>query len=198
VRTKLKDIAEIQIGYQCREKLDITSDGDHQVVQAKDIDQSNDHRLDPSNLYRITPKRPAEKYAVRNGDVIFLSKGRRNYATFIEGLSTDLKTIAAGYFFILRVKNKAVLPQYLRWAINQPPLQSYLQSIARGSGMPFIPKDAFSSLEIDVPPVKIQNLIIRLHDLSLKENQLLTLIKNKRNALLQDICLKAAKSKHRS
>jgi len=198
VRKKLKEIADIQVGYQFREKLDLTSKGNYQVIQAKDIDRSTSHRLDPSNLYIVTPKRPAKKYTVRNGDVIFLSKGRRNYATFIEDLPSDSQTIVAGYFFIIRLKTKVILSEYLAWSINQPPSQSYLQRAARGSGMPFIPKDALSNLEIDVPSVKIQKLIIKLYELSLKEAQLLNLVKYKRNEFLQGVCLGAARSKHRS
>jgi len=198
LRKRIKELANIQIGYQFREKLDISTNGNYQVIQAKDINRSENHRLDPTNLYRVTPKREAEKYEATNEDVIFLSKGRRNYATFIEDLPSGSQTIVAGYFFILRAKTQTIIPEYLAWSINQPLSQAYLQRVARGSGMPFIPKDAFSNLEINVPPVKIQKLIIKLNELSLKETQLLNVIKNKRNELLQGICLKAAKSKHRS
>jgi len=198
LRKRIKELANIQIGYQFREKLDVSTNGNYQVIQAKDIDRSENHRLGPTNLYRVTPKREAKKYEVFNGDVIFLSKGRRNYATFIEGLRSNSQTIVAGYFFILWTKTKTIIPKYLTWSINQPPSQAYLQRVARGSGMPFIPKDAFSNLEINVPPVNIQKLVIKLHELSLKETKLLNRIKNKRNELLQGICLKAAKSKHRS
>jgi len=194
LRKRIKDLVNIQIGYQFREKLDITSDGDYQVVQAKDIDCYKNHRLDPSNLYSVTPKRDAKKYEIRNGDVIFLSKGRRNYATFIDSLSDDSQTIVAGYFFILRTKNQAVLPEYLVWSINQPPSQNYLQRVARGSGMPFVSKDAFNNLEIDIPPIEVQKLIIKLHELSQKESDLLDHIKQKRTDLLRGICLKAAKT----
>ena len=197
MRKRIKDLVNIQIGYQFRESLTTSSDGQYQVIQAKDINASN-HQLEADAINNVTPKRNPKRYEVANGEVIFLSKGRRNYATFIEGLSGDLPAIVAGYFFILRIKAKSLLPEYLSWSINQRPAQAYLQRVARGSGMPFIPKDAFSNLEIDVPPVKIQNLISKLYKLSLKEENILTNIKTKRNELLQGICLKAAKGVNRS
>ncbi len=197
MRKRIKDIVNIQIGYQFRQSLNISSDGQYQVIQAKDINASN-HQLEADLLNNVTPKRNPKRYEVANGDVIFLSKGRRNYATFIEGLSGVLPAIVAGYFFILQIKSKSILPEYLSWSINQQPAQAYLQRVARGSGMPFIPKDAFSNLEIDVPPIEVQELIVRLHNLSLQEERLLTTIKTKRNELLQGICLKAAKTKNRS
>ncbi len=193
MRKKLEEMADIQTGYQFREKLDVVSVGKYQVVQAKDISQSENHRLDPVNLYRVTPKRDTKKHEIRNGDVIFMSKGRRNYATFVDGLFGVPQTIAAGYFFLLRIKSKSVLPKYLTWAINQSPSQGYLQRIARGSGMPFIPKQAFKNLEIEVPPVKIQRLIIKLDELSQKERTLLNYMEQKRSELIRGICLRVAK-----
>ena len=195
VKRKVKQIAEIQIGYQFREKLDTTSDGKYQVVQAKDIDQLADHRLNTSNLYCVTPKRSAEKYEVKNRDVIFLSKGRRNYATFITGLEDNIKTIVAGYFFILRLKCNDIIPAYLSWSINQSPAQNYLQSVSRGSGMPFIPKDAFTSLEVYVPPINVQEQIIKLYELSLQESMLLKQLEEKKSKLISRICIEAAKRK---
>lgn len=197
MKQRIKDIADIQIGYQFREKPDMASDSTHQFIQAKDIDRSNDHSLDVSTLYHVTPKRNAGKYKVNNGDVIFLSKGRRNYATLVEGLQRNIKTIVAGYFFILRLKTDGILPKYLAWAINQPPAQNYLQTVSRGSGMPFIPKDAFASLEIDIPAIKTQELILKLHELSLRERALLKRLEQKRNELIRGICLEAIRQANR-
>jgi len=192
LQRKIRDIVDIQIGYQCREKLDIASDGDYQLIQAKDIDESTNHRFNPSNLYKITAKGHTKKYQVKNGDVVFLSKGRRNYAVFIDGLSPDSRTMVASYFFILRIKNPVVLPKYLVWVINQPPSQRYLQKVARGSRMPFIPKDAFCNLDIEIPAKHVQELIVKLNELSQKESALLRRMEQKRSELIRGICLKAA------
>ena len=173
MRRKIDELVEIQLGYQFRERLTMASDGTHQVIQVKDIDQFNDHRLVPSSLYRVAPKRDADKYIVTNGDVLFLSKGRRNSATLVDGLVEDMPwirpdgthgavrmpAIAAGYFFILRPRTDRLRPDYLAWAINAPPAQAYLQSVAGGSAMPFVTKQAFADLEIDVPSPERQRII---------------------------------------
>lgn len=207
MRASIRDITEIQIGYQFREKLDMASDGTHQVIQVKDIDPDNDHRLVPSSLYRVTPKRDASRYEVANGDVIFLSKGRRNFATLVDSVLEELpwlkpdgsestvtiKTIVAGYFFILHLNRNDIDPAYLVWVINQPPAQSYLQSVSRGSGMPFIPKDAFADLEINIPPMDVQRKIVELHYLSRHEQQLIHQLATKRAELVSGLCLSAAR-----
>lgn len=207
MRARIRDITEIQIGYQFREKLNMASDGTHQVIQVKDIDADNDHRLILSNLYRVTPERDAERYEVHNGDVIFLPKGRRNFATLVDGIldkypslkpdgtstGVSVKTIVAGYFFIVRLKSPDVDPKFFVWAINQPPAQSYLQSVSSGTGMPFIRKDAFTALEIDIPPRHTQEQIVELHNFSRTEQRLAQRLTEKRAELISGVCLNAAR-----
>jgi len=207
MRQRIDKLVDIQIGYQFRERLTMGSHGTHQVIQVKDIDELNDHRLVASSLYRATPKTDTGKYEVTNGDVVFLSKGRRNSATLIEGLAQDLPllhpdgrqetvrmpTIVAGYFFILRPLIDNLSPDYLAWAINAPPAQTYLRSVASGSAMPFIPKQAFAELEIDVPPTDRQRLIVELHRLARRESVLLRQLEQKRSELTAAICVAAAR-----
>lgn len=193
MRAKIRDIADVQIGYQFRERPDTRSEGTHWLIQAKDIDRFWSQRLKPGDLNRVTPRRDAGDYLVRNGDVIFLSRGRRNCATWVQGLPEDAPAIAAGHFFILRPFGETILPQYLAWAINQPPAQAYLASLSRGSNIPFITKDAFASLEIDVPSVQTQECIVSAAELSLREGELLKRLEQKRAELVRGICLAAAR-----
>ncbi|QOJ04351.1 MAG: hypothetical protein HRU71_13010 [Planctomycetia bacterium] len=203
---------DIQLGYQFRERLTMASDGTHQVIQAKDIDHLNDHRLLPSSLYRVTPRRDAEKYEVRNGDVLFLSKGRRNSATLVDGLLTELPrmrpdgrrgmdrvaTIPAGYFFILRRRTDCIRHDYLAWSINAPPAQAYLQSVASGSAMPFVPKQAFVGLEIVVPSLDRQQIIVELHRLALREQNLYGRLAELKASLIAEVCVTAARNEART
>jgi len=198
------------MGYQFREKLTMASDGTHQVIQVKDINEHDDHRLVPTSLYRVTPRGDAAKYEVGNGDVLFLAKGRRNHATLIENLieaypwikpdeSQDtfrVKTIAASYFYVLRPKADLIHSAYLTWAINAPPAQAYLQSMASGTGIPFIPKQSFIELEIDIPDLATQHSIVKLHSLGRREAQLLNQLHRLRSALVTGISLAAARQSH--
>lgn len=173
----------------------MASDGTHQVIQVKDINQYADHQLVPSNLYRVTPVRDAEKYVVRNGDVLFLSKGRRNSATLVEELSDSVPAIAAGYFFILRPQTGNLRSDYLAWAINAPPAQAFLQSVASGSAMPFVTRPAFESLEIDVPSLDRQRAIVELHRLARREHSLYGRLAELKSNLITELCLAAAKKR---
>ena len=112
---KLKDVAEIQIGYQHRDKSHpITTDSasTHRIIQIKDLDLEERFKNEvierggsapymwPDNLYQVTPAGDAERYLVSQGDVLFLSRGQRTYAVPI--LQTLENTVASYYFYILR------------------------------------------------------------------------------------------------
>ena len=152
---KLKDVVEIQIGYQHRDKgRPITRLGHPPDHQIKDLDLEERFKsavierggsvpyVWPDNLYQVTPAGDAERYLVSQGDVLFLSRGQRTCAVPI--LQTLENTVASYYFFILRPDADRVEPEYLAWFINQPTTQACLERLQRGSHIKIIPKSAFA------------------------------------------------------
>jgi hypothetical protein len=188
VKIAISEVAEIRTGYQVREGLQATSNGTHLVVQAKDIDDKNDHLLITENLDRLTPSRDASPYLIRNGDVLFLSRGRRQFATLVEGLLDVLPTVALYYFFILRPKAGLVDPAYLAWVINETDAQEYLARVSSGTTMPFVTKRSFSSLEVEIPTIERQISIGKLHGLARRERMLLRRLEQQRSSLVQSVC----------
>lgn len=190
MHVKIRNIVDIQIGYQFRRKVEHLSGGTHRVIQIKDFDDEN--RLNTSALFRVTPEHDVDRYLVNKGDVLFLSRGQRNYAFAI--MSDLERTIAAGYFFILRKKSDSILPEYLAWTINQAPAQRYLKHMARrGTHMPIIGKSEFGQLRVSIPDLKTQKIVVRLSALQQRESLLLEQIQKKRSRLLQEVCLKAVR-----
>ena len=160
------------------------------LFQIKDI--YNNRNIIPDSIYKINPKRLVDRYLVNKGDVLFLSRGHRNFATTI--YIPMKNTIAAGHFFILKFDTSKILPEYLAWYINQPPAQKFLKSMAkRGSHMPIIGKSEFEQLEVNIPPLQVQEKIVRLSNLLQQENELIENIKEKRKQIVQSICLKASR-----
>jgi restriction endonuclease S subunit len=193
-KLKLKDIAEVQTGYQFRGKVEPDPTGTHKVIQIRDFDDGLNLKV--AGLYAVTPKGDATRYAVSRGDVLFLSRGHRNYALPIKDSLQN--TIVASYFFILRIKTKNVLPEYLAWYINQAPVQEYLHIMARqGTHMPLIPLSAFSDLEVELPGIETQKIIIKIGRLLEKEKELMGELQEKRLAIIKTICLKATKKKEK-
>jgi restriction endonuclease S subunit len=191
VKIVLRQLVQVQIGYQARRGIEPDAKGVCQVIQIKDLDDQGCLRTD--GLYRITPESNYVRYQVNKGDVLFLSRGKRNFATPV---SVSLgNTIAAGYFFILKLNSSTVLPDYLAWYINSAPAQQFVKNVARGTHMPVVPKSAFEDLEVDVPTLRTQQTIVALDKLSKKERSLLQKLEQRRSELVRASCLQATKQK---
>lgn len=190
MKQKIKDIADIQIGYQFRKKIETERNGTHQVIQIRDFDETQN--LNKEGLCWVKMPHMSEKYSVNKDDVLFLARGHRNFAILIRDPFEN--TIAASTFYILTIKTKKVIPEYLAWFINQAPAQGYLYNLARrGTHMPLIPKSVFENLKVYVPDIETQKTIVKLSSLTEKEKNLLQNLQDKRTLLIQSICLKAAR-----
>jgi len=192
MKVHITDIADINIGYQFRAKIEPTDDGTHSVIQIRDFDDNRN--LKTAELSRVKIDKSVEQFHVSKGDILFLSRGHRNWAAPI---AEELKdAIAASHFFILKVRSADVLPEYLAWYLNQAPAQEYLHNNARhGTHMPLIPLFAFKGLSVEVPQKEMQSKIVELSKLMEKEKQLVADLEEKRSRLVTEVCLKATKSK---
>jgi hypothetical protein len=206
---KLRDIAEIQIGYQHRDKghpINMGSTGTHRIIQIKDLDLEEQFKREVigrggsapyiwlDNLYQVTPAGDAERYLVSQGDVLFLSRGQRTCAVPI--LQTLENTVASYYFYILRPDPDRVDPEYLAWFINQPTTQACLERLQRGSHIKIIPKSAFEELEVVLPPRATQRAIVELERLRQKEAYTMSLLAQARKRLVNSLALRAALERH--
>lgn len=179
---KLKNIVDIRTGYGFRGKVVADPHGDIDVIQIKDITEL--HELDVDNLTTVKLKR-AEKYLIHPGEVLFLSRGDRRIAMVVPELHR--KTVASGYFFILRPIENNVLPGYLAWYLNMPLFQHRLRSLLLGMHMQLIAKSNFADLEIELPDLQTQQQIAQLNELQKREAKLMNQIQAKRAQLIQAI-----------
>lgn len=192
MKVHITDIADINMGYQFRTKLEPTDDGTHSVIQIRDFDDNRN--LKTAELSRVKIDKPIDQFHINKGDILFLSRGHRSWAAPIV---EDLKdAIAASHFFILKIKSANVLPEYLAWYLNQAPAQEYLHNNARhGTHMPLIPLFAFKGLSVEVPQKETQKKIVELSKLMEYEKKLVAELEVKRSRLINEACLKAAKNK---
>jgi restriction endonuclease S subunit len=190
MQQKIKDIADIQLGYQFRKKIEPERDGTHQVIQIRDFDKNQ--IFNQEGLCWVKIDQLSDKYVVHKNDILFLARGHRNFAVHVIDSIED--TIAASHFFILKIKTNNVIPEYLAWFINQAPAREYLYNLARrGSHMPIIPKSVFENLKVHIPDIETQKKIVKLNTLIDKERTLLYNLREKRALLIRSLCLKAAK-----
>lgn len=184
IMKKIGEIADVQTGYHLREGIERNPDYRYRIVQMKDFDPTGN--LTPSSMTPIKIEGDLRKYLLRRGDVIFLSRGQRNFAFHIDNSLQNV--IASGIFYVIRIRDKATLPEYLAWYINKPMTQALLKGIAQGSQISMIPKASFERFSIEIPPTKIQKGIVELDRLARREHEILRDLSEKRHELIQAIC----------
>ena len=186
----LSDIANIISGYLFKSKVTSVKDGKYPVVQIKNTSNGN---IDWAGLSRTNIPNVKEDLVLRDGDVLFRSRGDKNQAVIVEGCPGN--AVAASQLFILRLKTDTILAAYLAWYINQRPAQQFFDRYARGSYIRLINKTTLSGLEIVVPPVEMQQKIVGLYRLSVREKELIEDISRKRGEVIEGILLRCLSGK---
>jgi restriction endonuclease S subunit len=199
VKATLNQIADIRNGYQFRGKVEALDLGDDphaeerfgavRVIQIKDIDDYR--RLNPNELAFVALDRDIDKYEAREGDVLFLARGHRLFATAITAPLHN--TVATGYFFILRPATPQLEAPYLAWYINQAPFQTVLRTFMKGTQQPLVSRKDIEHLEVEIPPLEVQRAIVALEDLRVEEQRLMSTLQEKRNQLVQALSMHAAR-----
>ncbi len=144
--------------------------GTLQVIAAQHVTKGKNYRYREEHAVLISPPKFYEKYTVKTGDILFMSRGANNYAVLIDSVPDP--TIAPLTFFIIKAMNN-VLPEYLAWYLNQEMIKAQLNEIRMGVGTPMIPSKEFRELTIPLPPLTTQKKIAELSRLQMRETELL-------------------------
>jgi len=189
MKTKLREIASIQMGYSFRTRLPSIGTGTIGVIQMKDLTVHN--RVDCSGLMRIKMEKFKEQHLVNRGDIIFRSRGQVTTSAIL--LDDPGKAVVAAPLIRIRVTGDSVFPEYLNWFINQIPAQAFLTSYAAGTTQKMISKQALENLEVLIPSLTRQKTIIELAMLAEEEQSLINKIADKRRQYIALTLLEHAK-----
>lgn len=181
----LKDIATIRSGYLFRGRIEPDAAGQYRVVQVGDI--TSDARLSKGSFTQVSLPDVKQTQILEAGEVLFISRGPRKQAVAI--IEPPENTIATSQFFIIRPDEK-VLPEFLAWYINQRPAQRYIEEHSTGTSASLINLEALKTLPVETPPLENQARIVKIHQLSLREKELMEAIRDRRRALVEMMLLK--------
>lgn len=181
---KLQEICEFQLGYQFRSKPEYVSEGNYRIAQMKDI---HNYTLKTADLLSVNLENIKEGYLIDKGTVLFTPRGFNNEAALVtEKLE---KTIAAGLFYIIRINNETVLPEYVTWYLNQKPAQKYFASNRAGTSIPIINIGFLKEFEVKIPDLQTQDKIARIFFLGLREKELTISLQEKKQQLIEAVLL---------
>ena len=188
---RLADACTIHTGYTARGRLEPAAAGGVLAIQLRDI--SPEGIVDPERLTRVQLDGLAERYFVRTGDVVFRSRGERNTASALDERLKE-PALAVLPLMVLRPKRDVVTPEYLAWAINQPPAQRHFDSAARGTNIRMIPRSSLDDLELDVPDIETQGKIVVVDALAERERELTQLAADTRRKMISLLLVERANS----
>jgi restriction endonuclease S subunit len=172
---KISSIANINSGIYSS----AISVGEVYYIQARDFDEN---RQIVSNLTPVLSyEENLEKHFLQPGDILIVAKGASFLSAVYDGSYSP--AVASTVFLVIRITNKDQIdPWYVSWYLNQTSTQIYFLSISRGTSIPSINKKMLSELDIPIPSIEKQKLIIELIGLQHKDKFL-----NRRITELKDI-----------
>lgn len=186
---RLADVCTIHTGYTARGRLEPMAAGGVLAIQLRDI--SSEGHIDPERLMRVQLEDLADRYFVRAGDVVFRSRGDRNTASALDERLQE-PALAVLPLMVLRPNLEVVTPEYLAWAINQPPAQRHFDAAARGTNIRMIPRSSLDNLELDVPDIETQEKIVAVDALAERERLLSQLAAETRRQMISLILVEQA------
>lgn len=182
----LGELAEVQMGYPFRSRVEHDPQGDVAVIQMKDIDDAN--LLHAEETIRVALPKGKTHHLLRAGDLLFRSRGRSNGAAVVaEGIGPAV--LAAP---MLLIRPHDVLPEYLCWYINAPATQAQLAGLAEGTSVRMISAEALKALEVPLPSQSTQQRIVQAAALAEEEQTLLVHIATLRQHLTTHMLMKLA------
>lgn len=175
----LHDFAQIISGYSFRNSIQEVQNGNLYVLQSKNI-TSNQYICD-DELLRIENEGYNTAAFIKNDDVIITSRGSFRSAV----IKTDKIILAASSVYIIRIKNNAVLPEYLALFLNSRRAQGQLLQVSTGAVINNLKRKNLEKIKVTIPDIVSQKKIIDLHHTGALFSKLLV----KKSNLVKDLAV---------
>lgn len=181
----LSSIATIQSGLFAKP----TTEGEVVYLQVKHFD---DHGTLVGALHPdLKAEDISQKHLLRQGDILFASKGTKIFATEFDSISQP--AVASTSFFVIRLNeglSETILPGYLVCYLNNPTTQALLKSKAIGTSLVSISKSVLDELEIPIPDLSKQLAILKITRLRNTERKLQRRINELKDKQIQKLIIK--------
>ena len=170
---KLKDIiTSIKYGPHYRTE----KDGNAKYLKGNQFNEDYELTLF-SNSY-VNIGQGDSNHLLKENDLILAAKGFRNFAW---KYSSDFgECVASSLFYVIKLNEAVIQPDYFTMAINSPRIQHKLKNVGLGATIPAIPKNELLRIKIAVPSIEEQMKAIEIYKSLNKQIQIEREILNKR------------------
>ncbi len=186
LRDSLVEVAAIAAGYPLRGAADELEAGDVAIIQMRNVDAESG--VNWAEVQRITLPSKRPPTFLEAGDIIFTTRGTRNFALALDAI--EKPAVCSPHFFVIRVLDTKMLePAFLAWQINQRPAQQYFQREATGSHILNIRREVIEKLPLVIPPLATQRTLVAFAKTASDEREALTKMIDNRNQQLEAIAI---------
>lgn len=170
---KLKEIAEIQFGYYGKP----IENGTLAYLQAKHFNEFGQYTEEIDAFLLEDEKTKTQ--LLQNDDILFVAKGFRFFAALYKEEIGN--AVASSIFYILRVDQTKIIPEYLVSVLNLPRNIAYFHQSASGSSIPSIRKSELEDFTFNLLSIEEQRKVVALQELYFKDIKITeTLIEEKK------------------
>jgi len=157
---KLSEIAQIISGFSFRTAMETVNKGNYFVVQARDIVEVN-QTIDLHKLSKIEFNSKSTSPLLKDSDILLSARGVEvgGFKAAIY-FGEDYTVVASSSLYVIRIEDSRIIPEYLLYYINSSRGQKTLRNIMMGATVKTISKKEISDIEISVPPLEKQKLIV--------------------------------------
>lgn len=157
-----------------------TSDFDEDLNLRKD--------LEPNVLYKDSISRNF----LQNNEILFNAKGNRFFAYLFQNEYEN--AIASAVFLVLTITNDAVDSSFLVWYLNHPEILKKFKVKKTSQTIPSISKQELGDLEVIIPDMETQRLIVHIDLLKKQTVQLQRKIIDAQEAYINALTFKKIKN----
>jgi restriction endonuclease S subunit len=187
LKATLKDIAQLSSGIYTKPDFE----GDVYYVQAKHFNSDGEFDFSVKPDLRLEGK--IEKHLLKTGDILLAVKGNNNFAVQYKGLIKN--AVASSTFIVIRLRDQSqVLPEFLNWYLNHPQTQLFFKDQSKGSAIASISISSIEDLELFIPVVEIQRIILNLTKLRQREKKIRQQLTTLRENYIQQQLLDSIKN----
>ena len=178
IKKKISEIAEVISGVY----LQTAPYGEVSYLQIKDLLSESPEKT----ASKVILSSKNERYLLAKGDLLFAGKGTTYLCKVFD---LDIPAIASTTLYILRLTSKDILAEYLSWYLNQPSVMAMMKAQQVGTGTPLIHKQVVENFEIPIPNLEIQQRIVELAKLQIREKELYQAITEKRQLITNQLIM---------
>jgi len=189
--TPLSNIADVRMGVTLRGRDATRPDPLGSCLMIRISDLSDDGQLDSADLLQFEPGDDIKPdYFLRQGDILLPNRGTRCTAYVFD---LPLSNVLVGaQFYIIRPNEAKVRASYLALYLRTDNAASHFALRRKGTLVQTVQRKDVLELELPLPPLAKQDILIALDALAIQERQLSTELAITRANYNQRLMLRAA------